>query len=432
MLAWSIGRFYKYEKNGLVQQTESIIKTAADSVQRQNTTLNNMQSLMNDSERDEKMAFAIGMTGNIGKMRISFGEDTVKQPPKDDSVPLINKQFLKEHRVEFLPQAVKTILFFDTVFKAQLKQNHLYPNYAIKKISANDTGFSGRECVSAPFIINFYDPVVYRISYTIPAKEVWIGILPYVVTCMLLLVIVTSAFLLYERNYKLQLQMADFKESLFSNITHELKTPLSSLQLIVEQAMTNNDQERISTEHLLFAAEEISRMKLIVEKILSLGKMNKEQVALNKEALYMDEIIQDAMKIVQINLQHKHGNIYYHCTERTKIAGDRSLLTNAVSTILDNAIKYNPGNPEITITTGKENGFAILSVKDNGIGISPAYQKKVFQPFFRVPTGDIHDVKGHGLGLAFALQVITLHDGSISVISEQGKGSDFIISLPIL
>src|SRR5690606_32625211 len=112
-------------------------------------------------------------------------------------------------------------------------------------------------------------------------------------------------------------------------------------------------------------------------------------------------------------------------------AGDRTLLINAITTLIDNAIKYNHRQPVIHIQLSMEGQEVIIEVADNGIGIAPAFYKKIFAPFFRIPTGNVHDIKGHGLGLSFAAQVIKLHGGVIMVASQQDEGSVFTIKLPV-
>lgn len=431
MLSWGGVQFYHFEKQRLVQKTELIIKKSADSIQILNTTLGNIRHMMDDSERDSKIAFAVGMAGNMGKVRMYFKPgDRLITKADTTKAPMINKAYLSHGKISYKPSAVKTIHHFDTVFTYLLNKEKIVIRYKLCHVVDMDTVKLTHDYSSAPFVINFYDPTIYRVDYSIPAKSVIPGILPYLSISIILLLMVTGAFMFYYRSYKMQAQMAQFKESLFSNITHELKTPLSSLQLILDIAQSG-ETSILSKKHKDFATSEINRMKLIIDKILSFGKMSKEQFALNKERINLDSVITDAIHIMEISLHQAGGAIHYEAGNKIIITGDRTLLTNTFATIIDNAIKYNKDIPKINIELKAVDNNTVISISDNGTGIAPHYQKKIFDPFFRVPTGHRHDVKGHGLGLSFALQVTELHRGSIHVVSQPDCGSTFMIRIPL-
>ncbi len=429
-LVWGGFRFYNYERSRLAGETESIVKKAADSIQRVNLTLNNMVSLDNDPERGEKNAFAVGMTGNLGKMRIYWEDsDTTHYPEAPDTVINVDKDYLKKNHAIYNPAAVKNLHHFDSAFNALLKQANLAIVYRSHRVSPNDTTRSKYQYTSTPFVINFYDPTVYEVQYSLPYFSILPGLAPYISICLLLLLMVTAAFLFYYRSYRIQAQMSLFKETLFSNITHELKTPLSSLQLIIDNA---SDNAALSKEYIQFAADEIARMKLLVDKILSFGTMTEEQFELNKELITIDDAIYDAIKIADMQLKQVNGRINYNKGSNITIMGDKMLLTNTIATLLDNAIKYSDVAPVINVTCSLDNNNIVVTIADNGIGIPEGYHKKIFQPFFRVPTGNLHTVKGHGLGLSFAKQVLTLHHGTIQASSNNSNSTTFIIHIPKL
>jgi two-component system phosphate regulon sensor histidine kinase PhoR len=244
-----------------------------------------------------------------------------------------------------------------------------------------------------------------------------------------LLLLVTAAFVLYHKSYRMQMQMALFKESLFSNVTHEIKTPLSSLQLIInsfkEQELSPKQKEYID-----FASTELERMNLLVEKILSFGKLNKEQFAVNKEILNVGGLIQKAVRIMNITADSKNAQITFVLQENCDLAGDEILLLNMLVSIIDNALKYAGDQPIIHIAVVSQKDAVKILITDNGPGIGAKYWQKIFEPFFRIPTGNEHTIKGHGLGLSFARQVAILHKGKISVESLPRQGSTFIITLP--
>ncbi|HNU41477.1 MAG TPA: HAMP domain-containing sensor histidine kinase, partial [Cyclobacteriaceae bacterium] len=166
-----------------------------------------------------------------------------------------------------------------------------------------------------------------------------------------------------------------------------------------------------------------------VERVLQMARLEKEDIGLKKEPTDVHELIQDAVKsnaisskaVISLNLQ----------AQRSQLTADKLHLTNVFFNLLDNAIKYNSNPPEITVSTKNINGSIQIDVQDNGIGISPEDQRKIFLRFYRVPTGNLHDVKGFGLGLSYVKLIVEAQKGKISVTSKPGNGSCFSIVLPL-
>lgn len=437
VLSWGGYVFYNLQLQGIKSKTELAIKQTAKELQYESVTvLNNLAAVMNDEDFKSKAAFAAGITGNMGKMREWFDEEgelvnqqLKKQNENGETVPNIDTVFLKKNKITPNSKDDKSIQYFDSLFRIELKENKLDISFSIHKQTARDTIFNNPafQFSSPVFIINFYDPKVYRVDYNIPVIEVMRGIVPYSIISSLLLMFLVAAFVFMKRSYGMQTQMATFRETLFSNITHELKTPVTSLQLILESTC---DNKPLSSEHIRFAKTELNRMKLIIDKILSFAKMNKEQFELNRELLDMNTVIQDALSAMSMAIDQYGAKIEYSSTADCKIIGDKVLLTNTIVTMIDNALKYNKNTPHIYIDLFRNENKMQLKVADNGIGVAPDFYKKIFTPFFRIPTGDVYNVKGHGLGLSFAAQVMELHNGNISV-SSNANGSAFIINLPI-
>jgi two-component system phosphate regulon sensor histidine kinase PhoR len=142
-------------------------------------------------------------------------------------------------------------------------------------------------------------------------------------------------------------------------------------------------------------------------------------------------LIIESVKYIRIQVENKHGNIKLNLdADRCMVTGDKTHLINALSNLIDNAIKYSREKPSISIQTCNTGKNLVVVVSDEGIGIEKEYQKKVFEKFFRVPTGDVHDVKGFGLGLAYIKKIVELHGGTIELRSEPEKGTSFTITLP--
>lgn len=443
-LAWGGKVFYNWQEQRIADDVTIQVKNTARKVQEENMILNNLAGLLNDSMKDEKLSFAAGMTGNMGKMRQWFDDDKEWQDEKikkqnyearinkrGQEVLTINRKFINDRDITFNAGAVKKIEFFDSLFKHTLDSTTTHIKYNIHRLTSLDTSYTtSYKYSSQGFIINFYDPKIYRVDYTIQPLQPLLATLPYAGMCMILLVLSFISYLLLMRSYKAQAQTALFRETLFSNITHELKTPISSLQIILGLA-GKESPPTISKSHLDFASSELERMKQLTEKIIAFGRMNHEQLELNKTIVNADELIKEAIQATEMQAEQTGAKLQYESPHaKINLAGDRALLINTITTLIDNAIKYNKDSPLITINLEQKNTHVLIQVADNGIGIAPAYHKLIFDPFFRVPTGDIHNVKGHGLGLSFAAQVVKLHGGEILAASGEKGGSVFTIKLP--
>jgi len=163
-----------------------------------------------------------------------------------------------------------------------------------------------------------------------------------------------------------------------------------------------------------------------------MARLDKEDIGLKKEKTDVHLIIQDALKSNAHLLEERSATVDLHLqSNRHHIKADRLHLTNVFNNLVDNAIKYSNGIPVISVTTKNEGHCIVIEVKDHGIGISQENQKRVFQKFYRVPTGNVHDVKGFGLGLSYVKTVVEAHKGNIKLQSALGQGSTFIITLPL-
>jgi signal transduction histidine kinase len=407
----------------------------ATEIQSENITLlNNSVRMLTDKEINQKIAFAAGITRNEGKMSVEFGEEEEEKEDErheesmpDPKKPLnVDKEFILRHNLKFDPENIKGLPVFDSMFKADMRKRGWELPFTVDKVIRHDS-LSRDSFYSEPFIFDFFDPVMYRINFKIPAGIIVKRILPEIITSLCIIVLLLGTFSFFYRSYKLQLQMSSFKESLFSNVTHELKSPLTSLRLIIDEA---NDTQPLSAEHRRYAQRELSRMSLLIEKILSFGKMSKEQIAMNKVLVDVGSAVRDAVEVQEIMIKRSNGCVNINVEEKAEVYADKALLTNVFITLLDNSLKYNNGIPQISVDIMRSGEEVKIAVADNGIGMDNVFLTKIFEPFFRIPDNDRHNVKGHGLGLSFVQQVIEMHGGSISVESVRGKGSVFFIQLP--
>jgi len=438
LLSWNTLRLYRFEKKQVSEKVEACIKDATDTIQNYNgSILNNYASMLTDNHYEEKVAFAAGFTHNMSKISVFFGDDDspqhkepvkidvkkeIKEVVKKDTVPTYNKAFFKANNMAYKPERNLNIPAFDSLFKKGLKKNNVVLPY---KIAFAKRGYKPQNdtIVSSPFLLEFTHPVIYCVHYNVPMRVVLISMLPYLLSTGIIFLLLTGSVLFLYNTYKLQMQQSQFRENLLGNITHELKTPLSSLQLIIDsvsRSATGNEEVIMPSKYIAFAGTELDRMKLLVDRILSFSKMNREQLVLDKQQADLSKVINDAIKIMEIKTLDASGKVNFNDTDSVVVLGDPLLLTNAVSALIDNALKYTKEDPNINIHLSREGKYAVISVQDNGIGISRKYRKKVFDPFFRVQAGNVYNSAGHGLGLSFVKQVAELHDGSISFTSDNG------------
>lgn len=256
---------------------------------------------------------------------------------------------------------------------------------------------------------------------------------PMFITSIILILVVLILFwrtvlsLLKEK--KISEHTADF----LNNMTHEFKTPLSNIALATKMIKKNlNAATGDKTHHYTdIILAENKKLSLQVEQVLGMTALERGEIPLRKSELDCHEIILEAINCFSLQIEKQEGKIHFHPEAgNAQIMGDKIHLTNAFCNLLDNAIKYSDTKPEILIQTSHIGQLLFISLSDKGIGIDKEYQQKVFDKFFRVPTGDVHDVKGFGLGLAYLKKIVELHGGSIELQSEKGKGSTFTITLP--
>lgn len=227
-------------------------------------------------------------------------------------------------------------------------------------------------------------------------------------------------------------KISEHTNDFLNNMTHEFKTPLTNIALagkmmVKDSAIKQEDKVRHYTEIIL---EENEKLRLQVEQFLSMNAFERDEIPIQKKQLDFHNIILSALKYMNIQLENKQGNVAINLNaDRFLVMGDKTLLTNVVCNLIDNAIKYSIEKPELTIRTYNAGKNLIILISDKGIGIEKQYQAEVFDKFFRVPTGDLHDIKGFGLGLAYIKRVIELHGGKIELQSEKGKGTTFTIAL---
>lgn len=250
-------------------------------------------------------------------------------------------------------------------------------------------------------------------------------------SAVLLLVIVFFAYTLFI--ILKQKRLSEIQKDFINNMTHEFKTPIATIAVSTEVLKDPNivkQPERL-LNYTTIIENENKRLKKHVERVLQMARLDKEDIGLRKEQVELHEIIQDVVNGMQVTLHEKQGRLELLLgANQPVITADRHHVTNVIYNLLDNAIKYCKGNPLIVIRTKQDEKGITLEVQDNGIGVGAEHQNKIFQKFFRVPTGNVHDVKGFGLGLNYVKQIVEAHRGRVTLESVIGNGCTFKIFIP--
>lgn len=231
-----------------------------------------------------------------------------------------------------------------------------------------------------------------------------------------------------------QKKISELKNDFINNMTHEFKTPISTISLACE-ALGDKDiikSKNLYDNYINVINEENRRLGGMAERILQSASLEKGQIILKHEEVDVHEVINESIKNIQLQVEKKGGRISTDFNAESFIISlDKVHFTNVIFNLLDNANKYTPVSPEIKIMTENSYSGILISVQDNGTGISKANQKKIFEKLYRIPTGNIHNVKGFGLGLSYVKTIIERHGGKITLESELNKGTKFIIFLPL-
>nr|WP_320023386.1 HAMP domain-containing sensor histidine kinase [uncultured Draconibacterium sp.] len=276
-----------------------------------------------------------------------------------------------------------------------------------------------------PNYLNIYFPE--RRKYLV--KQTGLTIIPTFILTGLLIAIFAYALMVIMRQKKL----SNIKNDFINNMTHELKTPISTIslasQMLQDGSVTNTPS---IIEHVANVInQESKRLGFQVEKVLQMAVFNEGRLKLKFREFDANKMIKTVTGNFELRVNNKNGTLHTEIlADNALIKGDEVHITNVIFNLLDNAMKYSKDVPEIWVKTENRKDQLVISVQDNGIGIAKEHQAQIFDRFYRVPTGNVHDVKGFGLGLSYVKKIIDLHDGTIKVESALNKGTKFKIYFP--
>ncbi len=313
----------------------------------------------------------------------------------------------------------------------------IYSNDVATKIRSQNFEFDKEASYSIPIFADNEGHERYKLWVTFPHKKKFL--LSELVSITILSIIFTLIIIIAYSSALNQLirqrQISEIKTDFINNMTHEFKTPIATINLALD-AIKNpkviDDKEKIF-KYLQMIRDENKRMHAQVENVLRISKLEKKELDIEKESSNVEEVIYDAIDHVNLILEDRGGKItsFLEATRKTVLI-NQVHFTNVIVNVLENAIKYSSGIPEIEIYTENIKDMILIKIKDHGIGMSKTAQKRAFEKFYREHTGDLHNVKGHGLGLAYVKRIVEDHNGQVFVESEKGKGSTFIIKLPLI
>lgn len=330
----------------------------------------------------------------------------------------------------------------DSIYTAELHTRGVMTSYRFDTFQVNFDNFSResfRDSIrrrepqkTAKIPFNPASNVFVQASFESPLQDIVMKMMWTLAISAVLLVLTILCFLYMLRTILKQKRLSDVKNDFINNMTHELKTPISTVYAAVE-AMQNfnalNDQRKTSN-YLDISKQELQRLSDLVEKVLHIAAEEKEELELFLEETDLNDLIDNIITNHQLKTTRPVQFRYDNHMSDPVVHVDKSHLANAVNNLVDNAIKYSGDQPVVHIQCSKENSTLTIRVKDNGIGIPRIYQQSIFDKFFRVPTGNLHNVKGFGLGLSYVKKIVEMHNGTINVHSEPERGSEFTLTIP--
>jgi two-component system phosphate regulon sensor histidine kinase PhoR len=369
------------------------------------------------------------------------------------SLEFINKKSLIDRL-----SSIRGIMLIDSILKKDVQKLGDSPEYHYGIFSEKDSGFV---VIDNKFTVSFISKNMSKSGlnkglFTTPYTEhifthgtasagrlflylpfrkqiIWQSLLPAAVGSIIFTLLILACFAYTIYIIQQQKKISDMKNDFINNMTHEFKTPIATISLAsdsINNPSIIHNPEKVQ-RFTKIIRQENTRMLGQVEKVLQLAQLEKKDLQLKFSDINIHDLLQNISEHVNLQIKGKKGNLTLNLQAADPvIEGDMTHISNILYNLLDNANKYTPDSPEITVTTRNIQQGIEISIEDNGIGISRENQKYIFEKFYRVSTGNLHDVKGFGLGLSYVKVMVDAHHGNIQVRSALGKGSTFILYFP--
>jgi two-component system phosphate regulon sensor histidine kinase PhoR len=387
-------------------------------------------------------------TSDSGKLSIQLNQKVLQQIFK--KAKFINEMMIQAFRdnVYEAPQTRIDPIFLDSVIHYELSKEDLPKEYKFKvanefgaaiDFSVKPKSYDKNISLTNSSKINLFpsnslDENLYLQIY-FPKKNAYIikEMKASLVVTILLVVMIIIALLFMFRIIMEQKKLSEMKTDFISNMTHEFKTPISTIALACEvlgdKDMIQSNSQSETGPFVKMIQQENKRLELLVESILQSAVIDKGEIKANIEKINLKELIENLISNAQFRIQGSNGSINFICEGKEfDLNADKMHITNLIANLIDNAIKYSKEIPEINISLVKNTKNFTLSVSDKGIGIKKEYLPKIFDKLYRIPTGNIHNVKGFGLGLNYVKSICEEYGWNIEVKSQFGEGSTFIVT----
>lgn len=353
----------------------------------------------------------------------AFRNNVYEDPSKRVDVVFLDSVIRTELTDDDLPKTYKFMVTNE--FGIPIMYAHSPPNYSTEL----DTLLTSKTILFPSNILDedLYLHIFFPKKAAFLFQEMWASL----TVSFSLMVLIIIALVIMFRTILTQQKLSEMKNDFISNMTHEFKTPISTISLACE-AMSDQDMMKQSTTdispYVKMISEENKRLSLLVERILQSAVMDRGELKLREEKVILNSIVEEIVQHAQFRIQHSGGRIKLNLPKQLiEITTDRMHLTNVITNLIDNAIKYSNEAPDIEISLKRENKKLLISVKDHGIGIKKEDISKIFDKLYRVPTGNIHNVKGFGLGLSYVKAVADIYGWNVIVQSKYGEGSEFTL-----
>ena len=340
---------------------------------------------------------------------------------------------IKRDVSSFIQQFALDIDLVKEKLDSNLQQANLDIDYEIQDLEQEFTPLDSLNPTDK-FYVRTATGSAFTLKIEPPMHQLWSSMWLECLMGLFLLSVISAAFYYMLHHLKAQHQLVQMKNDFISNITHELRTPIFTVSAALEALDNFNglDNPERTKEYLGISKNELNRLSILVEKVLKTSLFEQSALQITKEHFALEPLIQRIVNSFKLQLEKENAAITVtNYSSNLQAYADKIHLTNVIYNLIDNALKYRSAQPpKINIKLNDQNQQLQIIVSDNGIGISEAYVGQIFNKFFRVPTGDLHNVKGYGLGLNYTANIIELHGGTIVVNSQLDKGSTFTITLP--
>jgi len=402
------------------------LTTLTDVKQVKNTTIINKNDVFN---RESNIATSVEKIKTIERMNIN--NQRIRSTFRDytANTPIHKRLNVKE--LDFVLKREFDAKMIVTPYEFGIYDNGLSTKIKSNNYSETQEGYQ----YTTPIFQDEKGLRKYELVVSFPEKDQYVfssilsvGGLTLLLTLFIVLVSASALYQIIQ-----QKKISEIKTDFINNMSHEFKTPIATINLALD-AISNPKVAKAPekmTSYVKMIREENSRMLAQVENVLRISQLERSTESIQKTTVDLHKIIKEALNHIQLILKSKSGEVKLDLkASNTTITGNKSHLTNIIVNLLDNAVKYCDQIPFLELKTFNEDDDFVFVLKDNGIGMTTTVQKKIFDKFYRAASGDIHNVKGHGLGLAYVKKIIDLHKGKINLESKEGEGTTFIIRIP--